>query len=188
MAAPSKVTKELVAQLLSDPKQAVCPRCGGRGFWDNREKAKGKAPHFVCRNKEECASQDEKGYAFGVFGPEVKALGGESASAPSGAKSGPVKAPPAWSQIRVAYAECVALATKAGEQIGAKGVPIVGENITAMANTLMMTREKLGCWPALGAKSSDEGKAKAEVAQPKAAFPRDDGPYAEGPNDDGIPW
>lgn len=167
-------TKELVEQLLADPKQAVCPQCGNTGFWDNREKAKGKAPWFVCRNKEECAAQSDKGFAFGVFSFEVKKHAPAATAAPA-AKNGAPKSPVSWKQIRTAYAECVALALKGAEQIGAKGMTIEAENVTVMVNGLMMTRERVNCWPP---QVPATPTAPVEVAKPKAVVPpRDERPY-----------
>jgi len=174
------VTKALVDQLLADCKQAVCPNCEGTGFYDNRDdpKRKPKAPLFKCKNKD-CNTGE--GYAFGVFDRDVKKFAPESANAPS-AKSAATKKPPSWKQVRVAFAECVSLALKGGEQIGAKmGVALSPEHITTMTNSLMMTRERTGCWPL----EVPSERAKVEAVAPKSALkPRDDDPYAAEPSDD----
>lgn len=42
----------LIEDLLDNPAKAMCPICGERGFWDNRESKKNpKSPDYKCRNK-----------------------------------------------------------------------------------------------------------------------------------------
>ncbi len=164
------VDADLIAQLLADASQAVCPNCGATGFWDNRKSKKGvgKGPVFACKNKDECDTGG--GYPYGVF---KRALPKEAAAE---AKAGVApKQPVSWKQIRTAYAECVSLALQGAAQIGKTGTPIIAENVTVMVNGLMMTRERTSCWPSQGpvaapAASPAPQKPKASAKPPEPEF------------------
>lgn len=45
--------QRLIEELLANPATVICPICGQRGFWDNREGKKNpKSPDYKCKNKE----------------------------------------------------------------------------------------------------------------------------------------
>lgn len=86
--------QRLVDDLLANPATAMCPICGQRGFWDNRQgKNNPKSPDWKCKNKA-CvgATPMKRKDPYAVWLPE----GYTDAPVPSGNRlSGPADGPPA---------------------------------------------------------------------------------------------
>lgn len=145
-----KPSKELIAALLADPAKAECPNCGGVGFYDNRNSPKrGKGPAFKCKSKE-C---DDNGFPYGVFARDL----------PKEEQAGKSAAPRVvltWKQLGTAYHECVKLALHEANVAKKAGHTV---DVAAMAATLLITREKMQCWPA--------SEAPAEQPPPPPAKP-----------------
>lgn len=64
--------QRMIEDLLRDPKTVMCPICGERGFWDNREGKKNpKSPDWKCKNKACVGATPMKGKnSFAVWMPE----------------------------------------------------------------------------------------------------------------------
>ena len=86
--------QRLIDDLLADPKTAMCPICGERGFWDNREGKKNpKSPDYKCRNKECPGATPLKGKnPYAVWLPEGYPV---TPATPSKRLTGPSDGPPA---------------------------------------------------------------------------------------------
>lgn len=135
-----KITAELAQQLSADPSKAQCPACNQRGFWDNRENKKNpKSPDYKCKNKN---CDVGNGYGFGVYVRDFP----EGVAAPA-KSTGNGRPPVTWKQLQRAYHECVAMAIHEAGEIGKTGTPVVAADVAAMAATLMITRDKVNCWP-----------------------------------------
>lgn len=134
------ISPDLAAQLVSDPGKAQCPACNQRGFWDNRENKKNpKAPDYKCKNKN---CDVGNGYPCGVYVRDFPA-----GTTPKANGNGSPRPSVTWKQLQKAYDECVTLAVHEAQKIGKTGTPVDAATIAAMTATLMITRDKVNCWP-----------------------------------------
>ena len=64
--------QRLIEDLLANPSTVMCPICGERGFWDNRENKKNpKSPDWKCKNKACVGATPMKGKnPYAVWLPE----------------------------------------------------------------------------------------------------------------------
>ena len=87
--------QRLIDDLLANPATAMCPICGQRGFWDNREGKKNqKSPDWKCKNKA-CvgATPMKRKDPYAVWLPDGYA---SAPPAPSKRLQSPNDAPPAF--------------------------------------------------------------------------------------------
>jgi len=139
-----KISAELAAQLSADPAKALCPHCQQRGFYDNREnKRNPKAPDYKCKNK---GCDVGNGYPCGVYLRDFP-----EGAAPAKHGNGHARPSVTWPQMKKAYHECVAMAIHEAGEMKKAGITITGQEVGAMAATLMITRDKVNCWPPLAA-------------------------------------